>query len=106
MITAAHDLRHPIGPMTQNEIHATVLTFFRRKIVFNDTWQIPDDASFLGTGTIDSTGILELIGFLEDTYGITFRDDELVAANFDSLGRVSGFIAERLNGVHHGQHPA
>lgn len=87
--------------MTQTEIHATVLRFFRHKIVFNDTWQIADDASFLGTGTLDSTGILELIGFLEDTYGVTFRDDELIATNFDSLGRVSEFMTERLNGAKH-----
>lgn len=87
--------------MTQRDIHATILNFFRQNIVFSDTWQMADDASFLATGTLDSTGILELIGFLEETYGVTFRDDELVATNFDSLGRVSAFIAQRLNGVHH-----
>lgn len=86
--------------MTQNEIHTTILNFFRQNIVFNESWQIADDASFLATGTLDSTGILELIGFLEQTYGVKFRDDELVATNFDSLGRVSAFMAERLNGSH------
>lgn len=94
----------PVEPgksVKQSEIHSTILTFFRQNIVFNDTWQLADDASFLGTGTLDSTGILELIGFLEETYGVTFRDDELVATNFDSLGRVSEFMANRLNGPHH-----
>lgn len=87
--------------MTERDIHATILDFFRQNIVFSENWQIADDASFLATGTLDSTGILELIGFLEETYGVTFRDDELIATNFDSLGRISAFMAHRLNGAHH-----
>jgi acyl carrier protein len=83
--------------MTKEQIRDTVLTFIRTSIVYDETRVIRDDESFLSSGILDSTGVLELIGFLEDTYGLTFRDDELVASNFDTLENLSAFIAARVN---------
>lgn len=48
--------------------------------------------SFLETGLIDSTGILELIGFLEDTYGIAIEDEEMIPENLDSVERAARFV--------------
>ncbi len=56
------------GHMTQQEIHDGVLAFLRKNIVFDEKKVIPDDESFLGSGILDSTGILELIGYLEGEY--------------------------------------
>jgi len=55
----------------------------------------PEDASFMGEGIIDSTGMLELVMFIETTYGIEIADDELVPENLDSLNRVLAFIARK-----------
>lgn len=52
--------------------------------------------SFLESGVIDSTGVLELIAFLESRYGIAIDDEELVPANLDSIDRVSGFVERKL----------
>lgn len=88
--------------MTREQIHDAILAFLRSNIVYDDKRAIPDDESFLASGILDSTGILELIGFLEDTYAIKFEDEELVAANFDSLGKLSDFMAAKLSSPRNG----
>ena len=82
--------------MTQEQIHNAVLAFLRTNIIYDEKRVILDDESFLATGILDSTGILELIGYLESEYGVKFHDDELVADNFDSLARITRFMSEKL----------
>ena len=48
--------------------------------------------SLLERGVIDSNGVLELVGFLETTYGITIEDEELVPDNLDSIERLVAFV--------------
>ncbi len=54
--------------------------------------EVSSDASFLDLGIIDSTGVLELITFLEDKYQIKIEDEELVPANLDSLKGITRFV--------------
>ena len=51
-----------------------------------------DDDSFLRRGLIDSTGMMELVAFLEAEFGIRLEDRELVPENLDSLSRVVAFV--------------
>ena len=75
---------------------AEIRTFIVDNFLFGqDSPRLTDDASFLETGIIDSTGFLELVTFLEQTYGITIADRELVPENMDSLARVSAFVARK-----------
>ena len=53
------------------------------------------DDSFLQTGVIDSTGMLELVAFVEGRYGIAVEDAELVPQNLDSLAAVAAFVARK-----------
>ncbi len=63
-----------------------------------------DDVSFLEKGIIDSTGVLELVSFVEGTYGIFVEDEELVPDNFDSINKLSAFISKKKgNGNNHAQ---
>ena len=57
---------------------------------------IDDQQSFLESGIIDSTGVLELVGFIEQQYGIAIGDRELVPENLDSVANVSRFVGEKL----------
>ena len=57
-----------------------------------DGYQLPDDASFLEEGIIDSTGVLELVMFIEETFNVTVEDEEIVPANFDSVSRLATFV--------------
>ena len=54
--------------------------------------EVSSDASFLDLGIIDSTGVLELVTFLEDKYQIKIEDEELVPANLDSLKGITRFV--------------
>ncbi len=58
---------------------------------------LTDDTSFLEEGVIDSTGVLELVTFLEETYGIQIEDEELVPENLDSINNVVQFLRKKLN---------
>ena len=57
---------------------------------------LEDDESFLDTGIVDSTGVLQLVGFLERHFSITIADDELIPDNLDSVNKVSCFVQRKL----------
>ena len=56
---------------------------------------VQDDESFLENGIIDSTGVMELVAFLEETYGITVEDEELVPENLDSIDNVVAYLERK-----------
>jgi acyl carrier protein len=58
--------------------------------------QLGNDDSFLESGIIDSTGVLELVGFLESRFGIAVDDHELVPANLDSVTKAARFVEHKL----------
>lgn len=64
--------------------------------LFGDDSNIKEDTSFLESGILDSTGILELVGFLEETYEITVNDEELIPENLDSLKKVAAFVEKKI----------
>jgi acyl carrier protein len=74
-----------------------IRTFVVENFMFGQG-ELRDQDSFLDAGVIDSTGVLELIGFLETTYGIAVADEDLVPANLDSVERVASFVERKLNG--------
>lgn len=82
--------------MTSNgkgEIKGQVSTFVRETfLVGDDTVELKDDESLIDKGIIDSTGVLELVSFIEETFAITVDDEDLVPENLDSLDRVSEYI--------------
>ncbi len=56
---------------------------------------LADDVSFLGQGLLDSTGVLELVGFLEHRFGIEVSDQEMVPENLDSLDAIAAYIQRK-----------
>ncbi len=58
-----------------------------------------DDDSFLEKGIIDSTGVLELIMFVEENYGIEVADDEVIPDNFDSVNKLCNYLARKVSQV-------
>jgi acyl carrier protein len=81
-----------VDASVQNDIRAFVVQNF----MFGQGDRLADEESFLEAGIIDSTGVLELVGFLETTYGIAVADEELVPANLDSVARVARFVERKL----------
>ncbi len=62
-----------------------------------DDSTLDDNTSFLQNGIIDSTGVLELVSFLQEKYTIHVADDELIPENLDSLSKVDAFIKKKRN---------
>jgi acyl carrier protein len=75
----------------------SIRDFIVTNFLFGDGDQLAEETSFMEKGIIDSTGILELVMFLEETYGIKIEDNELVPENLDNLVNVAGFINRKLN---------
>ncbi len=53
------------------------------------------DDSLLGRGIVDSTGVLEVIMFIEEQLGVTVKDEEMVPENLDSVNRIATFVESR-----------
>ena len=75
-----------------SEVRAFIVTNF---LFGQEGKGFADDQSFLDSGIIDSTGLLELVAFVEQKYGVTIADRELLPENLDSLNNITQFIARK-----------
>ena len=74
-------------------IEQEIRQFIIDNFLFGDSERnFSNDDSFLEQGIIDSTGVLELVMFVEDKYDITIEDNELIPANLDSVNNLVQFI--------------
>jgi acyl carrier protein len=76
-------------------IRADIRQFIVTNFLFG-TGVLGDDDSFLEAGIIDSTGVLELVGFLQKKLNVVVSDQELVPDNLDSVNRVASFVCRKL----------
>lgn len=60
-----------------------------------DPGSLGDDASLLEGGIIDSTGVLEVIGFIEEDFGIAVQDTEILPDNLDSIQRIANYVERK-----------
>ena len=75
------------------EVAVAVRKFVIDNFLFGDTERVlADSDSLLEHEVVDSTGIMELVFYLEETYGIEVDDSELIPANLDSIGKVANFV--------------
>ncbi len=79
--------------MIASEIRGFVVSNF---LFGQDDGCLTEDGSFLESGIIDSTGVLELVAFVEQRYGISVGDKELLPENLDSVANLSRFVARKL----------
>ena len=61
----------------------------------DDQSELNSNDSFLEKGIIDSTGILEVIFFLEEEFGVSIEDDEMIPENLDSVNNIVNFINKK-----------
>ena len=77
-------------------IHSQIRQFIAENFLFSDNgFNLGDDVSFLDEGIIDSTGTLELVLFVEDTFSFEVGDDEIEPDNFDSVNKLAAYIARK-----------
>ncbi|MGZ5030900.1 MAG: acyl carrier protein [Methylobacter sp.] len=73
-------------------IHQYILENF---LFTEDESALQHSDSFLDTGIIDSTGVLEIILFIEETFGIKVNDDEMLPSNLDSVDNLTEFVQRK-----------
>ena len=77
----------------ENEIRK----FIEENFILEGEDHLGEEDSLLEKGIIDSTGVLELVAFLEEAYKFKIQDEELIPDNLDSIKNISQFIQNKLN---------
>lgn len=72
-----------------------VRQFIKENFYAASASDLTDDASLLDLGIVDSTGILEVVAFLEETFDITVEDAEMLPENLDSIDNIVAFVARK-----------
>jgi acyl carrier protein len=80
----------------------TVAERIRSFLIEDLQWQgerseLTDDLPLIQSRTLDSLGLMRLIGKIETEFGITIRDEEIVHANFGSIATIAAFVATKTN---------
>lgn len=76
----------------KDRLHAFIIENF----LFGDTdYALEDDASLIDNDVMDSTGVLELIAFIDEAFGIKMADADIVPANLDSLSKITAYVTAR-----------
>ncbi|MBN2217211.1 MAG: acyl carrier protein [Pirellulales bacterium] len=78
-----------------NNTADSLKAFIKENFLFGREPDFSDDDSFLDMGLIDSTGVLELVNYLEETHGVKIEDEELVPENLDSINLIVRFIESK-----------
>jgi acyl carrier protein len=76
-------------------IESKIRAYVAENFLFGDAGQLDVNDSFLDKGIIDSTGILEIVMFLEENFGIKVADSEMLPENLDSIGNITRFIEKK-----------
>jgi acyl carrier protein len=69
--------------------------FIKQRFPLASSKELTQDLSLLDSGIVDSLGVLDLVGFIEEQFGIEAQDDDLVPENFDSIESLARFVRER-----------
>jgi len=85
-----------MGTKPLDNIGQELRQFLIENFLFGRDSSFSDNDSFIEMGLLDSTGVLELIAFLEKKYGVKLEDDEIVPENLDSIQRISALVTRKL----------
>jgi acyl carrier protein len=80
-------------------MHDRIRGFILENYLFtSDVGQLGLDDSLLGRGIVDSTGMLEIILFIEEQLGVKVEDAEMIPENLDSVNRIAAYVASKRGG--------
>jgi acyl carrier protein len=77
------------------QLKQSIRTYITENFLFGDDSGLDDAASLLDNGVIDSTGVLELVAFLEKQFAVKINDEELLPENLDSITNVAAFLSRK-----------
>jgi acyl carrier protein len=77
-------------------IESQIKDYIMKSLLFSsDGFNYPDSASFLEEGIVDSVGVMELIAFVEENFGLTVADQEITPDNFDSVAKLAAYVRRK-----------
>ncbi|PKO13705.1 MAG: acyl carrier protein [Chloroflexi bacterium HGW-Chloroflexi-10] len=80
------------------KIESKIKEFISENILFSDNgYPYQDQDSFLEKGIVDSMNVMEIVAYVEDTFGVHVEDLEITPANFDSIASISTYIRQKQN---------
>ena len=77
-------------------IEDQIKEFIVKNLYFSEDEALSNDASFLETGVVDSTGVMELVAFVEAQFVVTVEQRDIVVDNFDSICKVGRFVRRKM----------
>jgi len=80
------------------DVAGAVRSFIVEYFLFGDDENLNDHTSFIEEAIVDSTGILELVAFVEETFSIRVEDEELIPENLDSISSVERYVSSKMKG--------
>ena len=83
--------------MIDDPVKLRLRAFVAKNFHLPDPDSFDDTTSFIDRGVIDSTGVLELVCFLETTFGIEVHDDEMLPQNLDSIRAIANYVGRKLD---------
>jgi acyl carrier protein len=78
-----------------DDIKASIREFLVDTFLFGEPFTLGEEESLLDNGVVDSGGVLSLVVFLEERFGISVADDEVEASNLDSLSKLTAFVVAK-----------
>ena len=85
-----------VAPMSESEIVDRTRCWVRENFLYmRSDWKLDGDDPMLGSGVIDSVGVIELVEFLQRTFGIEIADEEITETNLGSLNAVGRFVHQK-----------
>ena len=85
--------------MSTVEIETQVSEFIINNFIFDPSYHLGPDDSFMDNGFVDSTGVLEVIMWLETTFDIKVEDEDVLPENLDSVRYITGYVQRSLQTV-------
>ncbi len=84
-----------MDPSRLSTLRSDLRSYIRENFLIREGELPGDEDSLLDGGILDSTGVLELITHLEDSYGIEVLDEEIVPANLDSIAALAAYLERK-----------
>lgn len=79
------------------DVKGIIRKYIVENFLYGEVEDLKDDTSFLEEGIIDSTGVLELVEFIEADFSIMVEDEDLVPENLDSINNVVAYIERKIS---------
>jgi acyl carrier protein len=84
-----------VDPTSGDSPRSTLRHYILESFLFEPDAQLDDGVSLLGEGILDSTGVLDVVAYVEETFNIEVEDEELVPENFDSIRSLCEYVRRK-----------